>query len=345
LIWANFVSKGKGHFELHCLDNQLPSTFMLSPKFGVTKAWYDQFSHRLLYQYTSFWGEAKTHLSTRNAPSLSESRLKNYLCKAWVVMRWLERAWERGQKCITLRLDLKVEEILAEGFSYYYMAMRRRRAQLAKDLNLDVSVMVVDGHQKLTRRVCMASRVCTLPHAALGQITMVGCPATPAPGHGLCKEHLAIAQKPLCILGHNRGWHIDKLVWKASVAPRLSDMLTVYTSCGDGKLYRADQEDLPPNAVLHHLCQQGLAHHAKTKNDASARCAGEVLDEATKAELSEIQCTTHKMGSQKSQSSKGQVAPNTAQSIRVHQAVVGAFSFLRRIRGKRRNVGQPCGSS
>jgi len=70
----------------------------------------------------------------------------------------LERKFERGEDAGLIRLDSKTDEILREGFEAYWESARQRRASRARDLCIDVSVLVLDGHQKLTRRVCSANR-------------------------------------------------------------------------------------------------------------------------------------------------------------------------------------------
>ena len=59
-LWANFVAENAAHIW-NSEDQQLPNVIMLDLHFGITKAWYQQFTMRLLRQHTTFWGEAEVH--------------------------------------------------------------------------------------------------------------------------------------------------------------------------------------------------------------------------------------------------------------------------------------------
>jgi hypothetical protein len=53
----------------------------------------------------------------------------------------------------------EVDDILGAEYPYYYAGLRQRRAEYATANSLDMTILVLDGHQKLTRRVCAADRV------------------------------------------------------------------------------------------------------------------------------------------------------------------------------------------
>eukprot|EP00973_Karenia_brevis_P047581 6603802-Karenia_brevis.AAC.1 len=198
---------------------------MTQVKFGVTLEWYEQYKKRLLYQYASFWGEASVHL-TRHAdgrPVLSQNRLKSKIAKAWMIIRWVYRAWERGLRNYSFRLDQDLKVTIGESFTPYYMHIRRLRAAQAAEKGIDVTKGVLDGHQKLTRPACCVQRVCPLQCQSLGLMTLVGCPAGPARKRKMCARHHAMALRSDPELAEPSG-KVCRVQWVAAMGKTVNDL-------------------------------------------------------------------------------------------------------------------------
>eukprot|EP00971_Amphidinium_carterae_P091928 1819903-Amphidinium_carterae.1 len=110
---------------------------MLNPLWGVTRAWYEQFSRRRLFHYASFWGELRVVFSKLGARC---------------------RCCGLGPTAEILRLSCLRRSSLGT-----MQTLRKRRAEVAAAKGIDVTMCVVDGQQKLTRRVCAVPRVSLWP--------------------------------------------------------------------------------------------------------------------------------------------------------------------------------------
>ena len=300
-IWGNFRAVGSA---LHwcCPANDLPQVIMMTKTFGVTRAWYKQFSRRLLFQYSSFWGEASVHrrLSKNGKHAISVDRFKGLATKAWFVTRMVERQWERGQSDFTFRLDRKAEDSIGEQFTYYYHGMRRRRLRRLRELDIDVTVAVVDGHQKLTRLVCRVLRVCVLPNPSLGLVTVIGCPEKPINGSCMCSKHAAMAGETASTFGP-QGESLVQVRWTNSVGATWEDLVELWAAAPGQAKRRVPFSQLPPRELEKFQCRaiaQSIAEEEEN-GDRVREVAQDANDEATLKEVAEIRCTTHKMSARR----------------------------------------------
>lgn len=291
LLWANFEAKNKVH-AWRWYERALPETVMLTPRFGVTAAWYKQFTKRVLCQYATFWGEARVHaLAGKGWPSLG--RLKKLITKAWFTLRWLERSWSRG--CgLSVQISDTPEQMIAPHFSSYYVAMRRRRAACAAALGLPTHMQVIDGHQKLTRRACCARRVLTLPHEGLGLMAICDCAQTPAYKDVLCPAHRRRASNM-----HGQPT-AQRLHWKAPVGKTLADMVDVWVGDSAASARRLPCTPDLHGAFLAFQTQVSLDVHGARLAEGSTPKQDHGLedlpDDMTLFQLSSLTCATHKMG-------------------------------------------------
>eukprot|EP00973_Karenia_brevis_P094597 12423278-Karenia_brevis.AAC.1 len=90
-----------------------------------------------------------------------------------------------------------METLLEKIFTHHYRGLRTKRHRVAKSLGISLDAVVLDGHQKLTRRTCPVLRACLLPCGKLGQMTLMSCPDTPAQKKRLCRKHCCLAQRPV----------------------------------------------------------------------------------------------------------------------------------------------------
>ena len=60
-VWSNFVATARGAHSWTWAREEWPDPFMHAPTFGVSQAWFEQFSRRLVLEHASFWGEAEVH--------------------------------------------------------------------------------------------------------------------------------------------------------------------------------------------------------------------------------------------------------------------------------------------
>ena len=292
-LWANFITTRSAGCDFYYKHFALPEVFMLTPKFGVTKAWYQQFSRRLLLHYASFWGEAHVHagMLQQGTRVMHPVNLKRMVAKAWFVMRMLERAWSRGQTEITFNLK-ETEAIMVSSFRYYYSGMRQRRAQKAQECDLDVATVVLDGHQKLTRRVCWVRRVCGLPHSKLGGLTLMGCPCTPARGQQLCAKHMQLAKQSARPID-GAGARLARLSWPAALGKSMKDIVQPWVVTPEGVERRAAYDSVLTREWLALLSREALAEAAAGQRP---DVQPDIPDDMTLQELQDLACTTHKVG-------------------------------------------------
>ena len=59
-VWANFVAHAAGE-HVWSDGSSRPEIAMLTPNFGVTWSWHEQFSKRILHHHASFQGESFVH--------------------------------------------------------------------------------------------------------------------------------------------------------------------------------------------------------------------------------------------------------------------------------------------
>ena len=290
-VWANFVADKKSHCWQYP-HKTLPHVVMTSTRFGVTRRWHEQFTKRILKQYATFWGEAHVHWEKKHGcPSVN--RLKLYITKAWFMLRWLERAWERGVRVVELRLSDKTEEILAKDFSAYYVFMRRRRASRGKAVGVRTDLQVIDGHQKWSRRVCSMPRTCKLPHAGLGLLALTGCCDTPGHKSKFCRRHLHPTEIP-------PAKRVQRARWEANLGAGLIDIVDVWVGPDNVSATKVPASSVEPEALVEYLralAQVSPPPGARAAQDADVTTPLlDLPDDMTLLDLQELTCTTHKMG-------------------------------------------------
>lgn len=295
-LWANFSSKDKVH-TWRSPVRALPQIIMLDVHFGVTKAWYQQFTMRLVKQHTSFHGEAEVHLSSQLPGYPCLQRLKSKLFKVWTLCRWLERAWERTTSVVSVNLTDTLEDTIGRSFAAYYVAMRHRRARLARQIGVDVERQGLDGHQKLTRRVCSVARACQLKHAGLGRFALTDCCDTPAFKQALCRKHCGVRAE----MEENVRCKVRRVSWKAPLGEKIDDLVNVWVQEGDQPVRRSSFKDLRAGDFERYLvgasvpASDAIGCIGDSREAESFEHIADVRDDVTLQELASLSCTTHKM--------------------------------------------------
>ncbi|CAE7225029.1 hypothetical protein AK812_SmicGene46748 [Symbiodinium microadriaticum] len=152
LIWANFVSRDNVREWLDGPSGVWPGSHrdvrMLSPNFGVTNSWHEQFSLRMLKQHASWTSEAQVlgldAVFPRAAPRMLE--------KAWLKLQ-LRKRWPK------ICAD---PFVLSEPFAIQFAKCKDQydrcmaRASRARSLaaGRQPTLIVIDGNQKMTRPAC-----------------------------------------------------------------------------------------------------------------------------------------------------------------------------------------------
>ena len=259
LVWANFVSDARGNHSW-CVGSACDDIAMLSPHFGVTWSWHQQFSRRLLHQHSTFGGESEVH--SMQDHGLGKGKL--LVAQAWMKLRLLERWPTVGDGAFPLHEDFAdIYDSVAERHA---ALMASRRCKLAGE----PSVCVVDGNQKLTRRTCAEIMVGTKHIAGTSLLHHVDCGNTPSFRSFFCKQHRLI--KPSA----DPGMVITR---KLCVAACESDLVRLTQ---DGKPVAAP--DLA--AVRSALHQASVKAHKRRRGEHDV----EVSDTADA-----VECRTHKM--------------------------------------------------
>jgi hypothetical protein len=322
LLWANFSAGVKGARLWKSPQRALPRVFMLTPRFGVSLAWYQQFSRRLLFHQASFEGEANVH---KNA-MLSVGRVSRNLIKSWMTMRILERMWQRSASDVAFRLDVPTETALSEQYPYYYNAMRSQRVVQSKAASVDTSYQVIDGHSKLTRRTCCVTRCCRILSSQLGAFCLAGCSAIPPvpprrskrplpPGEteepSSSRARTSTRPSPTVAAGEtprNRSLcckhdlihrsavvtDIQRLQWKAAVGKTLDELVVPWILKGSVNK-PVSHESLHVGAVTKCQVDSCVKEFKSVRDEAPTTIHLSVHDDATEAELGANLCNTSKM--------------------------------------------------
>ena len=123
---------------------------------------------------------------------MSPDRLQVNIRNAWFKITLLRRRFDMGL-VTSMRLDTPASVLIEELFAAYDTHMQSRRvAQLSSIGSLAelARVVVVDGNQKLTRRVC--AELCAGPARSvpdLGLRCLLPCSQKPQRGSAFCHEH------------------------------------------------------------------------------------------------------------------------------------------------------------
>ena len=153
------------------------------------------------------------------------------------------------------------------SFNYDNAAMRRRARDASAAAEVDTSFLVLDGHSKLTRRVCCCKRTCRTHCAALGAFALIGCPATlpvltrrdPPAVSG--ESRLCAYHRTLCTETYDGD--IRRRHWKANVGKSLGDFVNVSAGSDEGKAWTIDVSSLEPYALTKHMIRSSVREFAQ----------------------------------------------------------------------------------
>ena len=327
-LWANFVAEGRTRRWLSPKE-ELPPIVMMSPKFGVARRWYEQYTRRILKQYASFWGEAEVHWRQGFRGVPSRGRQKKLLVKTWGTLRWLERAWGRGVRNVELLLNSSLESTIAKGFACYYAALRARRASCARRAGVRLDVQILDGHQKWQRRVCCLQRSCQLRCGEMGLVALIGCCDTPKYKSKFCARH---ASEQPTIQPAKR---VRRIRWKAAAARTLEELVEVWVGEDAASEVNVPIGRVEPGALVAHLRDLTIA---RMEARAAAGAADkldfiDIPDEMSLQELASLKCTTHKLGARKQTSAQAKKRTHVRSggllvSVTHEGFVTDAFEFM-----------------
>ncbi|CAK0894399.1 unnamed protein product [Prorocentrum cordatum] len=196
-VWCNYIQIGTSR-HWHCHDGD-PLYFFFNSTIGFSSEWLRQFHCRLAYQHVSFMSEAQTHLRTarmRGVASLVPTRSDDYMAKVWILWRALVRAHARAvqsgadpvDSVGSIDLAVPAPGILRGIGPWYHGAMEAQRARQFHAGEKDATLLVMDGNQKLRRRVC-GYPYCERVHSkSLGLGMWRCCSETPAQQPGKTKR-------------------------------------------------------------------------------------------------------------------------------------------------------------
>ena len=235
-VWSNFVATARGAHSWTWAREEWPDPFMHAPTFGVSQAWFEQFSRRLVLQRPSFWGEAEVHWRPGCRMS-RKGRFRKLLMKSWYQTQILRRTAliEGSSLQVPSRLDRRVEDVLGELWPRIEPHMRSRRRHQAGAAGT-VWKPVMDGHQKLTRRCCGIFCGGVTKSAELGKFCLHPCPATPLVRGRWCARHAALLREPVEL--PQKSQHSDRVrVRRMECLGRgLHELIRVdVSSAGDGQ--------------------------------------------------------------------------------------------------------------
>ncbi|CAK0793093.1 unnamed protein product [Prorocentrum cordatum] len=121
------------------------------------------------------------------------------LMKAWFLMRLLTRLAEmKGSRSyLQLRLSAPVEHVIQANWPQLQTHLRNLRHRRA-EIDGEVSKVVIDGHQKLTRKCCGLMYGGYTRDPNLGKVCLHPCPApTRGQRERWCTYHARLLEKPV----------------------------------------------------------------------------------------------------------------------------------------------------
>ena len=290
-IWHNFAAVSKVQHEWAWPADEKMAVFFMWQGWGVTTAWLRQMSRRLVHHFASFSGEAAVHASEAThlgdvAPPPFRADLK--LMQAWIVWRALLRVEERaeviGQRS-SVNLIQDTESMLDDMWCWYPEFMLSKRVSMCREAGEDLSKVVVDGNQKLCRRVCGRPVAELTECKPLGLFTATPCSCTPAFKQRRCQKH-SVASAPL-----DRGPEQSEVI----VQHRRQRVLR---SAADSEPYQVllklkeDRDNLkaPGRWVTAEQVTAGQLYDYWSKQEAS----GYVATKSPPSDLASTVCSTHK---------------------------------------------------
>ena len=299
-VYQNFIMLRKGEHEWSWREKRLPQVVAICPKFSVTMAWCEQFGRRLVTQHASFWGEAEVHWYPRCG--ISKNRLKLRVEESWMkitLIRRLASHQNQGLRGVSLLLHLGHEILLEEAWSDYADHMFRDRVAQVNALEAPLTVAVLDGHQKLTRRCCGVRLMSWQFSEALQMGRFLPCPETPGIGVKLCSHHQCAVVRARAKQSAEPGAAILRSVKTAAAALSACSQsaLRLELQNPDRSVLRGDLRISTWPLVEEFLCGKALEDPCTFAGieEASESNGGAAVDEdLTLAEILALQCKTHK---------------------------------------------------
>ena len=269
-VWANFVGVDKLGL-MFCFERYL--------RFGVTPAWYHQFSRRLLPHNASFQGEAHVH----HGKLLSADRDAEALRKAWFLVRILERMWERSTDTTSLRINDTVESVLAQQFNHYYAALHRRARDASAAAEVD-SQDAFAAESELAERIVQRSALLR----SLDAQRLLQCSRDVPRNVRAIHQRLRAYHRTLKTETYDGD--IRRLHWKANAGKSLGDLVNVRAGSDEGKAGTMDVSSLEPQSSVREFAQRQRteAQHCRWLRE-------DVACDVTLEELADLACNTSKM--------------------------------------------------
>lgn len=204
VVGYNFIT-GSAYGRRHMFEHhgEAMKYFFISLRVAVTVEWLRQFSRRILFHYASFEGEAKVHrleaLVQRNLEDVPKNS-KRLILRAWflwrLVIRWEEHLATGVAVDVEAGINLreKVTALLAVAWGWYPAHMLTRRVALAREKEVTLEALVVDGNWKMSGRIC--GRPCAeVMGSSSGVFAVSCCSGEPAWKKRRCGLH-DMAQAP-----------------------------------------------------------------------------------------------------------------------------------------------------
>ena len=196
------------------------------------------------------------------------------------VIRWRQHA-ARNEGEVQVRVNLRkpLPTLLAEAWEWYPAHMLKRRVDLARSKQLDLSAVVMDGNAKLSGRICGRPAAEIIDNRSLDMFTVTCCSAEPQFKKRRCMKH-------------------DTSHAPADPLPEQSEVFTAHRRvrrAGQGELYDVflkvkDAPNLAGRWVNASLVTATQLHEYWRKLEAS----GFVPEKSAAEDLAASSCKTHK---------------------------------------------------
>ena len=106
------------------------------------------------------------------------------------VIRWRQHAARKeGEVQVRVNLRKPLPTLLAEAWEWYPAHMLKRRVDLARSKQLDLSAVVMDGNAKLSGRICGRPAAEIIDNRSLDMFTVTCCSAEPQFKKRRCMKH------------------------------------------------------------------------------------------------------------------------------------------------------------
>ena len=196
------------------------------------------------------------------------------------VIRWRQHAARKeGEVQVRVNLRKPLPTLLAEAWEWYPAHMLKRRVDLARSKQLDLSAVVMDGNAKLSGRIRGRPAAEIIDNRSLDMFTVTCCSAEPQFKKRRCMKH-------------------DTSHAPADPLPEQSEVITAHRRvrrAGQGELYDVflkvkDAPNLAGRWVNASLVTATQLHEYWRKLEAS----GFVPEKSAAEDLAASSCKTHK---------------------------------------------------